>query len=132
MQTLNTGKVCQVRVNSRKFSFIWISRNNTKVLVPNKREMGSLFLSRSELCMVSRCHGILRGYCYCFYLEPTVRKDTLDEKDFRQCYGNCFSKVAFWNLVDHSYVQFLSQQLRDTLKTTLFETNATVEFFTDM
>ena len=41
-----------------------------------KEKCDSLVLSRSDLWMVWRCHGIPRVYCYYFYLEPTVRKDT--------------------------------------------------------
>ena len=29
----------------------------------------------------------------------------LDENNYRHCYGIFFSKVAFWKLLDHSYVQ---------------------------
>ena len=47
-----------------------------KVHVPNKKKHDSLVLSRSDLWMVWRRHGIPRVFCYYFCLEPTVRKDT--------------------------------------------------------
>ena len=40
-----------------------------------KEKCDSLDLSRSELWIVWRCHGIPRVCCYYFCLEPTVRKD---------------------------------------------------------
>ena len=36
---LSVDEVCQVRVNSRDFGFTQTWENNTKVHVPNKREM---------------------------------------------------------------------------------------------
>ena len=39
MQTLNLDEICQVRVNSRNFGFTQTCENNTKVHVPNKREI---------------------------------------------------------------------------------------------
>ena len=73
--TLNVNDVCQARVNSRSLSFIQKWENNSKSPCA-KEKCDSLALSRSDLWMVWRCHGIPRVYCYYFYLEPTVRKDT--------------------------------------------------------
>ena len=57
---------------------------------------------------------IPRVYCYQFCLEQNGKKWHMEENDFRHCYG----KVAFWKLLDHSYVQIvLCQQLQDTLTT---------------
>ena len=75
MQTLNVNDVSQVRVNSRNLGFTQTWENNTKSPCA-KEKCDSLVLSRSDLWMVWRCHGIPRVYCYYFYLEPTVRKDT--------------------------------------------------------
>ena len=75
MRTLNVNEVCQVRVNSRNLDFSKTWENNTKSPCA-KEKCDSLVLSRSDLWMVWRCHGIPRVYCYYFYLEPTVRKDT--------------------------------------------------------
>ena len=75
MRTLNVNEVCQVRVNSRNLDFSKTWENNTKSPCA-KEKCDSLVLSRSDLWMVWRCHGIPRVYCYYFYLEPTVRKKT--------------------------------------------------------
>ena len=40
-----------------------------------KEKCDSLALSRSELWIVWRWHGISHACCYYFYLEPMVRKD---------------------------------------------------------
>ena len=74
MQTVNINDVCQVRVNSRNLGFIQTWENNTKSPCA-KEKCDFLVLSRSDLWMAWRCHGIPRVYCYYFYLEPTVRKD---------------------------------------------------------
>ena len=41
-----------------------------------KKKHDSLVLSRCDLWIVWRWHGVLRVHCYYFCLEPTVRKDT--------------------------------------------------------
>ena len=60
-----------------------------------------------------------------FLFRTNGKKGHLDKNDFRQCYGNFFSKVAFWTLLDHSYVQspfstntrhFDNSNLKDTLQ----------------
>ena len=69
-----------------------------------KEKCDSLDLSRSELWIVWRCHGIPRVCCYYFCLEPTVRKDAWMRTTSVTVMA-FFSKVAFWKLLDHSYVQ---------------------------
>ena len=76
MQTLIVEKVYQVRVTSKNFGFTQTRGNNNEVHVPKKEKYDSLVLSRSDLWMVSRCHGTPRVYSYYFCLEPTLRKDT--------------------------------------------------------
>ena len=39
-----------------------------------------------------------------FLFRTSGKEGHLDENGFRYCYGN-FSKVAFWKLLDHSYVE---------------------------
>ena len=75
MRTLNVNEVCQVRVNSRNLDFSKTWENNTKSPCA-KEKCDSLVLSRSDLWMVWRCHGIPRVYFHYFYLELTVGKDT--------------------------------------------------------
>ena len=47
-----------------------------KLHAQTKKKHDSLVLSRSDLWMVWRWHGIPRAFCYYLCLEPTVRKDT--------------------------------------------------------
>ena len=68
-----------------------------------KEKCDSLALSRSELWIVWRWHGISHACCY-FYLEPTVRKDAWMRTTSVTVMA-FFSKVAFWKLLDHSYSQ---------------------------
>ena len=95
-----------------------------------KEKCDSLVLSRSDLWRAWRCHGIPRVCCYYFCLEPTVRKDAW----MRTTSVNVmafFSKVAFWKLLDHSYVQSSFQIitrhiensiLKDTLQLNILRT----------
>ena len=69
-----------------------------------KEKCDSLVLSRSDLWRAWRCHGIPRVCCYYFCLEPTVRKDAWMRTTSVTVMA-FFSKVAFWKLLDHSYVQ---------------------------
>ena len=120
IQTVNVNDVSQVRVNSRNLGFTQTWENNTKSPCA-KEKCDSLVLSRSDLWMVWRCHGIPRVYCYYFYLEPTVRKDTW-MRTASVTVMVTFSKVAFWKLLDHSYVQIVpSQQLQGTLTTAFWK-----------
>ena len=75
MQTLNVNEVCQVRVNSRNFSFTQTWENNDKIPCV-KEKYDTVVLSGSDFWMVWRYHGISRIYCYYFCLEPTVKKGT--------------------------------------------------------
>ena len=105
MQTLNADRFCQVGVNSRNFGFIQTWWNNTKVSrCPKQEKCDSLVLSRSDLWIVWRCHGISRVYCYYFCLDPTVRKDAWIRTTSITVMV-FFSKVGFWKLIDDSYVK---------------------------
>ena len=95
-----------------------------------KEKCDSLVLSRSELGIVWRCHGISRVCRYYFCLEPTVRKDAWMRTTSVTVMA-FFSKVAFWKLLDHSYVQSSFQIimrhiensiLKDTLQLNIFRT----------
>ena len=95
-----------------------------------KEKCDSLVLSRSDLWKVWRCHGILRVCCYYFCLEPTVRKDGWMRTTSVTVMA-FFSKVAFWKLLDHSYVQssfpiimrnIENSILKDTLQLNIFRT----------
>ena len=94
-----------------------------------KEKCDSLVLSRSDLWIVWRCHGIPRVCCY-FCLEPTVRKDAWMRTTSVTVMA-FFSKVAFWKLLDHSYVQssfpiitrhIENSILKDTLQLNIFRT----------
>ena len=105
MQTLNADKFFQVSVNSRNFGFIQTWGNNTKVSrCPKQEKCDSLVLSRSDLWIVWRCHGISRVYCYYFCLDSTVRKDAW-MRTTSITVMVFFSKVGFWKLIDDSYVK---------------------------
>ena len=69
-----------------------------------KEKCDSLVLSRSDLWIVWRCHGIPRACCYYFCLEPTLRKDAW-MRTTSVTVMVFFSKVAFWKLLDHSNIQ---------------------------
>ena len=99
MQTSNVNGVSQVRVNSRNLGFTQTRENNTKSPCA-KEKFDSLVLSRSDLWMGWRCHGIPRVYCYYFLFRTNGKKGHLDDNGFRHCYGNFFRK-----LLNHSYVQ---------------------------
>ena len=95
-----------------------------------KKNCDSLVLSRSELWIAWRYHGIPRVFCYYFCLEPTVRKDAWMRTTSVTVMA-FFSKVAFWKLLDHSYVQssfpiimrnIENSILKDTLQLNIFRT----------
>ena len=69
-----------------------------------EKKHGSLVLNRCDFWMVWRRHGIPRVRYYYLCLEPTVRKDTW-MRTTSVTVMVIFSKVAFWKLLDHSYVQ---------------------------
>ena len=91
MQTLNVDEVCQVRVNRRNFGFIQTWGNNTKVNVPNKREM---WLPCFE--QISPLNGMkMPWYSACSLLllfRTNGKKGNLNENDFRHCFGRFFRK----------------------------------------
>ena len=67
-----------------------------------KEKHDSLVLSRSDLWVVWRSHGIT---CLLLFLFRTnSNKGHLDQNNFHHCYGYFFLKVAFWKLLDHSYI----------------------------
>ena len=79
-------------------------RNNTKIHVSNEREIWLpcewiLPLNGMRMPWYYVCSLIL------FLFWTNGKKGHLDEYDFRHCYGNFFSKVEFWKLLHHSYVQ---------------------------
>ena len=89
-----------------------------------KEKCDSLVLSRSGL------HGIPRNRCYHFCLESTVRKIAWMRTTSVTVVA-FFSKLAFWKLLDHSYVQSSFQIitrhiensiLKDTLQLNIFRT----------
>ena len=94
-----------------------------------KEKCNSLVLSRSDLWIVWRCHGIC-VCCYYFCLEPTVRKDAWMRTTSVTVMA-FFSKVAFWKLLDHSNIQssfpiitrhIENSILKDTLQLIIFRT----------
>ena len=85
-----------------------------------KEKCDSLVLSRSDLWMVWRCHGIPRVCCYYFCLEPTVRKDVWMRTTSVTVMA-FFSKVAFWKLLDHSYVQSSFQKITGHIENTILK-----------
>ena len=104
-----------------------------------KEKCDSLVLSRSDLWIVWRCHGIPRVCCYYFCLETTVRKDAW-MRTISVTVMAFFSKVAFWKLLDRSYIQSSFQIitrhiensiLKDTLQLNIFRTwiNLRATFF---
>ena len=95
-----------------------------------KEKCDSLILSRSGLWIVWRCHDILRAHYYYFCLEPTVRKDAWMRTTSVTVIA-FFSKVTFWKLLDHSFVQSSfpiitrhigNSILKDTLQLNIFRT----------
>ena len=105
MQTLIADRFCQVSVDSRNVGFFQTWETILSKSMPQTKEKRDfLVLSRSELWTVWRCHGIPRVCCYYFCLEPTVRKDAWMRTTSVTVMA-FFSKVAFWKLLDHSYVQ---------------------------
>ena len=130
MQTLKMNDVSQVRVNSRNLGFTETWENNTKSPCA-KEKCDSLVLSRSDLWMVWRCHGIPRVYCYYFYLEPTVRKDTWMRT------ASVTVMVTFFEsgILKVTWSQLCSKSLLnkyETLWQQHFERYPTVLHFTDM
>ena len=95
-----------------------------KSISQTKEKHNFRILSRFDLWMVWRWHGIPRVYCYYFCLEPTVRQENW-MRTTSVMVMVLFLKVAFWKLLDHSYLQspfseitrhIDSSILKDTLK----------------
>ena len=78
-----------------------------KSISQTKQKSDSLVLSRSYLWMVWRWHGIPHVYCYYFCLKLTLRKGTWVRTTPVTVMVIFFSKVVFWKLLDHSYIQSL-------------------------
>ena len=98
MQTLNIGKVCQVRVRSRK---TLVSSKDGEIILKSMSETKGdcLILSRSDFDLNRMC------LLLSFLFRTSGKKGQLDEKDFHHCYGIFFPERAFWKLLDHSYVR---------------------------
>ena len=101
MQTLNVDEVFQVRVNSRMFNFTQTWENNTK---SHKQKRNMTPFSWIDLTFEWYEDHMVFCYCSYFCLEPAVRKDTW-MRTTSVTVMELFSKVAFWKLLDHSYVQ---------------------------
>ena len=70
-------------------------------MTQTKEKWDSLVLSRTDFCMVGRCHGIP---CLHFLFRSNGKKEHLDENDFRHSYGNYF-RGAVVKVLDFNYVQ---------------------------
>ena len=117
--TLNVNDVCQARVNSRSLSFIQKWENNSKSPCA-KEKCDSLALSRSDLWLVWRCHGIPRVYCYYFYIERAVRKGTW----MRTASVTVMVIFRKWHSESYLITAMLkvpSQQIRGTLTTAFWK-----------
>ena len=91
----------------------------------------SLVLTRSELWIVWRYHGIPRVCCYYFCLEPAVRKDAW-MRTTSVTVTAFFSKVAFRKLLDHSSVQSSFPINTRHIENSILKEYPTVEYFPDM
>ena len=91
----------------------------------------SLVLTRSELWIVWRYHGIPRVCCYYFCLEPAVRKDAW-MRTTSVIVTAFFSKVAFRKLLDHSSVQSSFPINTRHIENSILKEYPTVEYFPDM
>ena len=107
-------------------------RNNSKASpCPKQKRNVTPVLSRSDLWTVWRCHSIPRVFCYYFCLEATVRKDAWMRTTSITVLA-CFSKVAFWKLLDHSYVQSFFQIITRHIENSILKRHPTVECVLDM
>ena len=91
-----------------------------------KEKCHSLILSRSDLWIVWRCHGISLVCWYYFCLEPTVRKDAW-MRTTSVTVMTFFLKAAFWKLLDQSSFPIITRHiensiLKDTLQLNIFRT----------
>ena len=95
-----------------------------------KEKCDSLVLSRSDLWIVWRCHGIPRVCCYYFCLEPTVRKDAWMRT-------TSVTVMAFFSsgILKVTWSQLCSKFLPNNYEAHWkqhFERYPTVEYFPDM
>ena len=99
-------------------------------MLQTKEKYGSLVLVRSGLLIVWRYHDIPRVHCYYFFFKSTVRKYAW-MRTTSVAVMTFFSNVAFWKLLDHSYVQssfpiitrhIENSILKDTLQLNIFRT----------
>ena len=119
MPMLNVNDVRQARVNSRSLGFTQTWENNSKSPCA-KEKCDSLALSRSDLWLVWRCHGIPRVYCYYFYLERAVRKGTW----MRTASVTVMVIFRKWHSESYLITAMLkvpSQQIRGTLLTAFWK-----------
>ena len=100
MQNRNRVFVSKVKLNYMQT--LNVNKAELKLMPQTKEKCDSLVFGRSCLCMVWRCHGILRVHCFYFCLKPTVRKDTWMATTFVTVMLYFFRKC---HLLDHSYVQ---------------------------
>ena len=64
----------------------------------------------------------MRVYCYYFCFEPAVRKDARMRRTFVTVMV-FFSKVAFWKLLDHCYVQISSSIITRHIENSVLKDN---------
>ena len=110
MQTLNIGKVCQVRVRSRK---TLVSSKDGEIILKSMSETKGdcLILSRSDFDLNRMCLLLL------FLFRTNGKKGQLDEKDFHHCYGIFFPRGHSESYLITAMFEVPSQQLRYTLTT---------------
>ena len=90
-----------------------------KSMSQTKEKCDSHNLSRSYLW---RCHGIPRVRRHYFCLEPTVRKDTW-MSTISATVMVIYSKIAFWKLLDHSYVQSSFSRVTSHIENNIMKDN---------
>ena len=69
---------------------------------------------------------VFRIFIFIFLFRTNGKKGHLNESEFHHCSGN-FSKVLFWKLLDHSYVD--SQELWATLTKAFWKTPNSLRFY---
>ena len=101
-----------------------------KTQIEKKRKKWNfLVLSRADICIVGRYHGIPCFY-FSFFFRSNDMKEHLDEDEFRHCYGNCFKnavlKVTWFQLYSNfflnNYKAHWQQHLKDTLQLKILRT----------
>ena len=76
-----------------------------------REKLNSLVLSRADFWMIWECHGI-PCFHFDFLSRNNGKREQLDEKDFRHCYGISFLKVSLWKYLMTAMLKVLTQQLR--------------------